>query len=94
MNAIGNLNKRPLYLVVITHVEGDETEPVGSPTYEDLTCQEGGLPPIGEKPRCINFEVDLVGTEFLHEFLQNYTARWGRPQNYLLNRWAISGTPK
>ena len=78
MTAQNNLSNRPIYLVIMAHVEGDEPEPEGSPTCGDLTYQEGGIPPAGELPKYATYEIDLVGTEFLHEFLQNYTDSFGQ----------------
>ena len=65
--------EEPLYVVIMTHVEGDRGEPEGSPTCpSDLRYQTDPLPPRGQPPRGNSFAVDIAGTELLHEILQEY----------------------
>ena len=92
------LNNRPIYLVIMTHVEGDEPEPEGSLTCGDLTYQEGGIPPIGEHPKCATYEIDLAGTELFHELLQAYTDSRGKTPRLFIepvgNLWHTEADPK
>jgi len=63
----------PLYVVVMTHVEGDWGAPEGDP--DCLTAvyyQELGPPPPGEPPPGPTFAVDILGTELLREIFQDY----------------------
>lgn len=92
-------SERPLYVVIMTHVEGDEPEPEGSPTcIEDLSYQVEGLPPPGQAPKNATFEVDIVGTEFLHEFLQSYTDSRGQPPKLFIEPaaefWQTEADPR
>ncbi len=69
----------PLYVVIMTHVEGDRPEPEGSPTcVSDLRYQTDPLPPRGQPPRGNSFAIDIAGTELLHEILQKYTDSEGK----------------
>lgn len=75
----GALTEEPLYIVIMTHVEGDRGEPEGSPACaSDLRYQTDPLPPRGVPPRGNSFAVDIVGTELLHEILQKYTDSEGK----------------
>jgi len=70
--------ERPLKIILMTHVEGDEVEPKGSPRCGDLTYQTGGLPEKGALPKFATYEIDVAGTELLHETLQAYTDSLGK----------------
>jgi len=68
----------PLYVVVMTHVEGDRGYREGDPRCpSDLYYQTAPLPPPGQPPRRNSFAVDVAGTELLHEILQRYTDSFG-----------------
>jgi len=69
--------REPLYVVIMTHVEGDRAAPEGSPCTEDLYYQTAPLPPPGQPPRGNSFAIDVAGTELLHEILQRYTDYFG-----------------
>jgi len=79
-SALVKPSARPLYVIIMTHVEGDAPDREGSTTYmENLSYQVGELPPVGQKQQFPTFELDLIGTEFLHEFLESYTDSLGKP---------------
>lgn len=66
--------EEPVYVVIMTHVEGDRADPPGSPMCaNDLHYQTDPLPPPGVPPRGNSFAIDIAGTELLHEILQKYT---------------------
>src|SRR3989337_3034058 len=68
----------PLYVVVMTHVEGDIGQPEGSPTCPtDLVYQTLPQPPPGQ-PWSPSFGVDIAGTDLLREPLGNYRDSFGR----------------
>ncbi len=69
----GNVAEKPVYVVVMTHVEGDRPEHESSPTcVSDLRYQTDPLPLPGVPPRGTSFAIDIAGTELLHEILQKY----------------------
>lgn len=70
-------DEEPLYVVIMTHVEGDRAAPEGSPCTDDLYYQTAPLPPPGQPPQGNSFAVDVAGTELLHEILQEYTDSFG-----------------
>lgn len=74
----------PLYVVVMTHVEGDNGEPEGSPTCPtDVDYQTRPLPPSGQTSPP-SFAVDIAGTELLREVLQNYHDSYaGEPKLFI-----------
>jgi hypothetical protein len=68
----------PLYVVIMTHVEGDKHEPDGSPNCpSDLDYQTLSLPLPGEPPRWPSFAIDIAGTELLRRIFQNYSDSYG-----------------
>lgn len=72
-------SKRPLHILIMNHVEGDWMRPeFDSECVEDLYYQTEELPPPVQKPTRNSFELDVVGAEFLHEFLQSYTDSSGQ----------------
>lgn len=76
--------KEPLYIVVMTHVEGDRAAPEGSPCTDDLYYQTAPLPLPGQPPRRNSFAIDVAGTELLHEILQKYVDSFGeRPKLFI-----------
>ena len=89
---------KPIYIVVMAHVEGDEVEQEGSPTCGDLTYQEGGLPKSGECPSYATYEADIAGTELLHEILQTHTDSLGKTPRLFIepvaNFWHTEADPK
>lgn len=90
-------SERPLKVILMTHVEGDEVEPDGSVTCGDLTYQTGGLPEPGKKPKYATYEIDVAGTEMMHEALQSYTDSLGRTPKLFIepvgSYWQTEGDP-
>ena len=71
--------QEPLYILIMTHVEGDRADLEGSPTCpRDLSYQVIPLPPRGQLPPRNSFAVDIAGTELLHEILQRYADSGGK----------------
>lgn len=63
----------PLYVVVMTHVEGDAPMPEGDPGCPTtLFYQTLALPPTGQPAPGPTFSIDIRGTEMLRETFQNY----------------------
>lgn len=72
-------SEEPLYIMIMTHVEGDKPEPNGSPTcVNDLHYQMDPLPLLGQLPRGNSFAVDIAGKELIHEISQRYTDSEGK----------------
>ncbi len=69
---------RPLKIILMTHVEGDEVLLEDNPKTGDLHYQTGGLPDLGVSPTENTFEIDVTGTELMYETLQAYTDSLGR----------------
>jgi hypothetical protein len=75
----GDATEEPVYVVIMTHIEGDKPEPEGSPTCaSDLRYQTEPLPPQGVPPRGNSFAIDVAGTELLHEILHKYADSEGQ----------------
>ncbi|MBG0770972.1 MAG: hypothetical protein H0S82_04650 [Anaerolineaceae bacterium] len=89
--------ERPIKVIIMTHVEGDEGEIKGSVRCGDLTYQEGGLPKIGEKLPYDTYEIDIAGTELMFETLQNYTDSLGKSPRLFIEPvgsfWHTEGDP-
>ncbi len=69
--------EEPVYVTIMTHVEGDRAAPEGSPCTDELFYQTAPLPPPGRLPQRNSFALDVAGTELLHEILQRYTDSFG-----------------
>ncbi|MBE0686403.1 MAG: hypothetical protein IH585_10415 [Anaerolineaceae bacterium] len=89
---------RPLKIILMTHVEGDESEPEGSPPCGDLTYQTGGLPEPGQKLDYCTYEIDVSGTELMHETLQSFSDTLGKPPRLFIepvgSYWHTEGDSK
>lgn len=67
-----------LYVLAMTHVEGDFGEPEGDPGCPAaLYYQTLPLPPLGQPAPGPAFAIDIRGTELLREILQNYHDSYG-----------------
>jgi len=67
------LPPEPLYVVIMTHAEGDFGELEGSPTCPAaLVYQTLAAPPVGQPLPGPLFAVDIAGTDLLREILANY----------------------
>lgn len=89
---------RPLKIILMTHVEGDEVLPEDNPKCGDLHYQTGGLPNPGVSPQENTYEIDVTGTELMHETLQAYTDSMGNTPRLFIEPvasfWHTEGDPK
>jgi hypothetical protein len=75
----------PLYVVVMSHVEGGWGEPEGSPTCPtNVYYQSLPPPPPGQPPPGPTFAIDILGTELLREIFQSYHDSYsGEPKLFI-----------
>jgi hypothetical protein len=76
---------RPVYIVMMSHIEGDFGFPEAHPDclqtfYQSLPLAPPGTPP----PPGPTFAVDIAGTELLHEIAQNYRDAYGGKPKWFL----------
>lgn len=65
-------SEEPFYVVIMTHVEGDKADSLGSPTCaSDLHYQTAPLPPRGQPLPGNSFAVDIAGTEILQRYIDS-----------------------
>ena len=89
---------RPIKIILMTHVEGDDVFPETNPKCGDLHYQSAGLPDHGVSPAENTFEIDVTGTELMYETLQAYTDSHGNSPKLFIEPvasfWHTEGDPK